>query len=698
VLQDANEASGTPLSAPAVVLLTGRVRPLDRDSFLSRYRDRIKAQRDRGQPHDRPLFVVATQTVEVGADVDFDALVTEVAPLDALRQRFGRLDRLGRLGTTRAAVFARKDAMADRTGDPVYGQAPSETWKWLFEQAAKPRARGADPALDFGFNALEARLPADPQARARRLEPLLAETPRAPVVLPAHLDAWVQTDPIPEPDPEVGVFLHGPAREADIQVVWRADLTEENEQLWVDVVSLLPPSSLEAMPVPLPAVRSWLSRVGQAADVSDVEGAAIPSEGGSRRGSSRGARSTLRWRGPDDSERVTGDGLYPGDTIVVPSSYGGADEFGWKPGSEVPVSDLGDLASLCGRNRPALRLHSGVIASWASGRSVAERQQLAGRVTSWLAGAGGSDDDEVRLDRGRLPALIATLGEQPGLPSWVGAVIAPWKDPAVRPTLETPYPSGAPCPWLLLGSRIRVPASVCTDLGEDGDATSVADGSSEDDSLSFLGSEKPVTLDEHLKAVAAQVEKFARSVGLPDRHVQLLNRAGLIHDAGKGDFRFQTWLYGGDDIAALSGETLAKSGRDPTWPESRRAHRLARLPDGFRHEAVSVALAMSDPTFLSDLDDEERDLVLHLAGTHHGRGRPFWPVVRDTANPLVTHTLDGHTLTAPARHGLERLDSGWTDRFWRLVRRYGPWGLALMEATLILADHHCSRTESEDRR
>jgi CRISPR-associated endonuclease/helicase Cas3 len=64
----------------------------------------------------------------------------------------------------------------------------------------------------------------------------------------------------------------------------------------------------------------------------------------------------------------------------------------------------------------------------------------------------------------------------------------------------------------------------------------------------------------------------------------------------------------------------------------------------------------------------------------------------------VTHIVDGHTLTTPARHGLERLDSGWTDRFWRLVRRYGPWGLALLEATLMLADHHCSRAEPEGRR
>ena len=63
------------------VLLTGRMRPLDRDKVFETKLKPLLSNAE-GTP---PKFVIGTQCLECGADFDFHALVTECASLDALR-------------------------------------------------------------------------------------------------------------------------------------------------------------------------------------------------------------------------------------------------------------------------------------------------------------------------------------------------------------------------------------------------------------------------------------------------------------------------------------------------------------------------------------------------------------------------------------------------------------------------------------
>jgi CRISPR-associated endonuclease/helicase Cas3 len=644
------------------VLLTGRIRPWDRDGLLGRCLDRMRAGRTR-TPEDRPLFVVATMTVEVGADLDFDHLVTEAAPLASLRQRFGRLDRLGRFQQAKGAVMLRKA----RGPDPVYGEELPATWAWL---------RQLGEEIDFGVNALTRRI-----EEAAVAPP--APTPHpAPVLFPAHLDAWVQTSPAPEPSPDVAPFLHGTEAldTADVQVVWRADLRGDNEDDWLETVAAAPPRSREAMPLPVDAVRRWL-RQEPAAPVADVEGAAAEP------GPPGPGRMALRWYGPesDRSGPVPPNAIRPGDTLVVPSEYGGADAFGWNPTSQEPVADVGDLcindmANAAPVGVPKLirlRLYDGfedglVPPTPPEGAGEEPPPSLAALVREVQKRLDdGEDADAVDA---AVEKLLARLTARPPAHPLMGAVVRQLAGSTVRAAV---YPAG-----VALTARVRPgffrPGAEPPEPEED--ATDVDDASS-----LRGGTDAParVELDRHIEGVVAWTRSFATSLGLEEDQCAVLARAARLHDLGKADWRFQYLLYGDEPGDVL----LAKSGGDPDAHQQRQVRKRANLPDGFRHEFVSVALVCNHAGhLLAGLDEENRRLARFLVGTHHGRGRPFAPVIVEQKPERVTLEWDGRPLAAQSDHGLWRLDSGWADDFWCLVRRHGYWGLAYLEALLRLAD------------
>ena len=167
--------------------------------------------------------------------------------------------------------------------------------------------------------------------------------------------------------------------------------------------------------------------------------------------------------------------------------------------------------------------------------------------------------------------------------------------------------------------------------------------------------------------------------------------AGALHDTGKADPRFQALLRGGNPWA--QGELLAKSEDIPQGLTAYlRARKMSGYPEGGRHELLSVRLAESAPETMFK-NSESRNLALHLIESHHGHCRPFAPVVEDSDPLEVQIVQNGARLHASTRTRLERLDSGVADRFWRLTRRYGWWGLAWLESILRLADHRQSEHE-----
>jgi CRISPR-associated endonuclease/helicase Cas3 len=182
-------------------------------------------------------------------------------------------------------------------------------------------------------------------------------------------------------------------------------------------------------------------------------------------------------------------------------------------------------------------------------------------------------------------------------------------------------------------------------------------------------------------------------------HLVLFERSAHLHDIGKADVRFQAMLAGLTPYEAMDRPVLlAKSGqRGLTRMERDRLRSRAQLPSGFRHEMLSVELIANESIPIDSAID--RALLLHLIAAHHGHGRPFAPVVIDNAlDETRSIEANGITVTPEQRQHwgpCHRLDSGIADRFWKLTRDHGWWGLAWLESILRLADQQASAAEEE---
>ena len=115
------------LEKEEVQLLVGRMRPSDLEKLQDEHSKLFTTEGDKSVK-----VVVATQTLEVGIDVDFADLVTELAPASSLAQRFGRVNRLGRRTDSKVVVIE------PASGDSVKKDAPpykavdlSNAYAWL---------------------------------------------------------------------------------------------------------------------------------------------------------------------------------------------------------------------------------------------------------------------------------------------------------------------------------------------------------------------------------------------------------------------------------------------------------------------------------------------------------------------------------------------------------------------------------------
>ncbi len=610
-----------------VLLLTGRMRPFDR-AEVQRAVEAAASAGGPGGTQETPTFVVATSCIEAGADYDFDALITEVASLPALRQRFGRLNRLGQHDDVKAWVLGSKDQLSDSAKpDPIYGPALANTWAFLERSAV-------DEVVDFGLT----RFPAvDPEL----LETLRVENVPPPVMFPNYLDLWSETRPAPHPDPDVSLWMHGKDRDVDrdVSIVFRVDApTKPGVQLEehvIETLDFIPPTADEAVSVPHEAASKYF-----------------------RRRSDQDDPRLVRWTA-EGAETVKLSSVAPGDVLVAPASWGGLTKGTWDPSNPAPVPDLAERVYAGradgGEGAWVLRLTESVVGTEvnvprppdASAREDLEAWEQAGeQLDAWLAQA-------------RTPAL----------PAWLSMLLDSVEERSLSAQREPAGPNGER--WHLRWMDAKRGVRASTD-----DAVS-----------SFTGVE--VSLRTHLDDVRAWAASFGQAAGISPQLAEDVSLAAWLHDIGKGDLRFQVLLRGGDPIAAQHGEPLAKS--KALGARARRDAGLrSGWPSGFRHELVSLALLDASVALQGRAHD--LDLVRHLVASHHGWCRPWSPALDDPSPTHVRVQLGDDVLEANTAAVDDALRLDCAARFRRLNRRYGWHGLAYLESLLRLGDHQASRT------
>lgn len=182
---------------------------------------------------------------------------------------------------------------------------------------------------------------------------------------------------------------------------------------------------------------------------------------------------------------------------------------------------------------------------------------------------------------------------------------------------------------------------------------------------------KPIRWHEHTDDVTKNAALIVQALGLPIELQTAVKLAAKFHDLGK---KRELWQRSIGNPSPKS--WLAKSGRD----ESGKLMKPIDLTD-YRHEFGSL-LDLQEEREFQALTGDSQELVLHLIAAHHGRARPHFPV--DEAFDPEPNGKDVSAIAAKV-----------PQRFARLQRRFGRWGLAYLESLLRAADYAASANPSE---
>jgi CRISPR-associated endonuclease/helicase Cas3 len=615
-----------------VALITGARRGKERDELVEKETYRAFTYRDgkRDLPEDgRTRYLICTAAGEVGADLDADAAVMDLVPLERMIQRLGRVNRRGECDEP-APVVIHHDPAAMK----VVASDKEEKKAEAARLAGTKAAFEALPRLDGGFDASPVHLAKlDPETRRAASTP----PPEIPVIEREHVDAWALTSLKDHPGrPEVDPFLRGIVDdEPQTTVAWRADVAQLAQlparaiEQALAAARLLPAEILEAptrevaqfLQARIKALRKEWSKAREAGQEPPWRVRLIALKRGKFFGCGEitDESAVLTPAGADDERTALKldedvkelQAALAYATVLLEPAFGGLDDGGALKADAVGRDDLhvqpkdedvqqGLVIRLV---TPPTEDGSADVRSltvppaFHTAKAALEQCEIA---------------PAVRRRLGLRRAWFAELPSESGNPDEDGPVLEYWKH------------------W---------------DIDGETGAASQAQG-----------------LAEHQDEAKAEMGRLTLRLGLPPDLADTLIRSIAIHDSGKARAIWQ------DGVGApRKGRPYAKSaGRGPGAGGYR--HEFGSLRDALYNEEVAKALA--------GLSDEHRDLALHLIASHHGRARPSIPA--EDEEEIFPAVLDEDALQAAIRYV-------------RLQRRWGAWGLAWLEALFRSVDATVSR-------
>ena len=651
-----------------------------------RLADRVRdeeflAESSGGSQPTKASYVVGTQTLEVGLDISFDAMVTELASGSALAQRAGRVNRFGQRDSAPITIAIQEEKERDDKNvvGPYTSEELADALTWLQKLPAQGLSAWAvaeikPPKLEPQRLILQRIEYADIENLSVTRDATSAEA-RYGNVGPAGVDLWIRDS-----------F----DTQRDVMLAVRKGLPSSS-QLAAQLLNLTPLFEEEMVRVSMGRMGQFVERLKNPPDdlVTDRDARTfiVPTDGTPREWTIGEPVEPGSYLVMDDSARCftgkvfdpMGENSLPDkfDDVIVDRNRVRASAIDVKGQDELPA------LTYCMRIRVSARddkgdreVTPGINVSVEKVMELARDVRMLQNMTDINAGdAQTGKPSRANVELGASPLGVFTQWLRDHELDHSHLLLQQLDVPGVQISS-------------LAGFLDEMGASIDYVGTDDFDEEFVIVITSKDASKEKMSQQvatpgrQPVLLDHHQKAVAERAEMMAKVCGVED-FATVLSIAGILHDEGKRDPRFQDLLRVAERRSKIStaDESWAKS-RFRSWSREQKFSRAQGL-SGWRHEQRSAAVAWVE---LAEGSQQDRALVTRLVGTTHGHGRTSFPHSSGTLMP------DSVPVDAVLRETARELfdEGGWEALVEQTSLDYGFWGVAYLEALLRASDMQVS--------